>query len=169
MTKHLFSLPGLVNDSQLQASYSPVNRSGLSSIVQEQLNKIQQAVEACQQALQHGDDTIGYSLLSDKNVEELITIHETASLNDRFGQLKDKLVDLRELGDGQVSPTISQMFGASTELIEEWFAQLDVAIEQLTNSATTDVQTPLSLFRAKLEFIQNFSDTLFSLYNTIQG
>ena len=107
--------------------------------------------------------------MADKNVEELRNIHSESSLIDQFSDLKDKLIEVRELGDGQVSPTISQMFGVNDEKIEAWFSEVDVSIEQLTNTSTVDVMTPLGTFRAKLEFIQNFSDTLLSLWNSIQG
>ena len=96
-------------------------------------------------------------------------IDEEKALKDLFNELKDKIQDLRELGDGQVSPTISQLFGATEEAIEAWFSSLIVYVEQITNPATTDVSSPLSNFRAAIGTLRNFSNILQSLASAIQG
>ena len=177
VSKHLLGVPGIVAESQLESNASATTRTGLSQLMKDQLSRIDNSVAVVRGSIEvteenHPDnfDKDGKAnALSAKSVEELKKIHEEKSLVDVFKAVKIKFIEMRELGDGQVSPTISQIFGSTEEQIEAWFDEMVVAIEQLTNDGTIDVQQPLSLFRTKLTRLKDFANILTSLANAIQG
>lgn len=177
VTKHLLGSPGIVTEGQLEANSSPQNRIGLPQLIKDQLARIDDIVSFIQSHINLTEESFPNSwdssgkanFLGSKSVDQLIVINEEKALKDVFNELKDKFDEIRELGDGQVSPTLAQLFGATPEAVEAWFSNLIIHIEQITNKSTTDVSTPLSTFRANLGTIKNFSNILRSLANAIQG
>ena len=122
VTKHLLSVPGIVSDSELKANYAPIQKTNIDSVVATAIERVNNAVAACMTATTvDSGDTENYGVMNDlvhKNVEELRKIFEVGKSQTNLNTLRDHLIDLRDAGDGQVSPFISQIFGASEELIE---------------------------------------------------
>jgi hypothetical protein len=104
-----------------------------------------------------------------KNLEELKTIIEEGKVKTNLEDLKDKLIELRAAGDGQVSPFIASMFGAAEEIIETWFTTLLTDVDNISTVTSSNRTESLGRFRIKLTIIRDFSDSLLSLSNSLRG
>lgn len=123
VTKHLLGVPGIVTENQLKSNYSPIQRNAISEILQNAITKITEAVEAAMIATTVPTDSSQYGAFNNdlihKNLEQLKNIVDEGKIKTNMGDLKDKLLDLRAGGDGQVSPFIASIFGASETIIEK--------------------------------------------------
>lgn len=173
VTKHLLGVPGIVTENQLKSNYSPIQRNAISEILQNAITKITEAVEAAMIATTVPTDSSQYGAFNNdlihKNLEQLKNIVDEGKIKTNMGDLKDKLLDLRAGGDGQVSPFIASIFGASETIIEKWFSDLETDIEIIATPTSATRTESLSRFRVKLTIIRDFSDALLSLSNSLRG
>lgn len=163
----------MVSENQLKANYAPIQRNALNQALQNAINKITEVVEACMIATTVSTESDQYGAFNNdlihKNLEELKILIDEGKVATNLEDLKNKLLDVRAAGDGQVSPFISSMFGADETIIETSFSNTLANLEMISNVAHSNRSGALARFRTKLTIIRDFSDSLLSLSNSLRG